>query len=342
MKTLTIVLAGSVLVSCSSSSGGGQGAPETRTGCPTTCSGTDSNGRCRVVLVTGGGNAAGDLNVTATTAYWASVSPSGMSAELMSVPICGGAVASIASVSGILSGVAVDASGIYWTAGYDVMRAPLTGGSAQTIVSETGKGNPGSLVVRGGNVIWTDTTCAVESAPVTGGSVTTLASSQNMPGSLVATDAHLFWANNFNPTPCLGGAMAGDVLELPLQGGTPTVVGQGQPAVIGVDDTNVYWVNGGGIGSSDVMMAPLAGGGIVTLASEPGYVLSLVTDGTSVYWNVVPTGPPAPGTVVKWTVDGGTLSTIANESSAPESLAVDATSLYWTNRHGDVVKLTPK
>jgi hypothetical protein len=60
-------------------------------------------------------------------------------------------------------------------------------------------------------------------------------------------------------------AQNGRVMKVPIDGGTPTVLanGQSEPTYIAVDFASVYWINHG---DGTVMTTPIVGGAPVTLA----------------------------------------------------------------------------
>ena len=79
----------------------------------------------------------------------------------------------------------------------------------------------------------------MNAVPVGGGSVTTLASGQNDPGSLVVDGTHVYWVTTAVPS------YDGTVNEVPLGGGSVTTLASGQndPSSLAVDGTHVYWAH---------------------------------------------------------------------------------------------------
>ena len=77
---------------------------------------------------------------------------------------------------------------------------------------------------------------------------------------------------------------------------------------------------------------PLAGGAVVTLATQQIETRSIISDGTYVYWtNQSPDLVPNSGTVNRTLIAGkGEVVPMVLSTGNPASLAQDATSIYWT------------
>jgi sugar lactone lactonase YvrE len=130
-------------------------------------------------------------------------------------------------------------------------------------------------------------------APLEGGAVTTLASGQQ-PDSMALDSSNVYWANDSMPS---------SLVKVPIGGGavstlvTTAAFGLPQDTIggIAVDAVHVYWDSEYGF----VMAMPLAGGAVVTLAS-----------------NQVP-------------VAGGTPTTLATPGG--NSIALNASLVAWTD-----------
>jgi hypothetical protein len=115
--------------------------------------------------------------------------------------------------------------------------------------------------------------------------------------AVVADQAAAYWTNT-----------AGEVMRLPLDGGTATVlaVGQSPLPALAVDETSVYWIN------------------------------------TAASFN----SPGATAGVLKVPIDGGPVTAIPDpDGGGFTGLAIDDTSLYLllqSNETTSVLKVTPK
>ena len=232
------------------------------------------------------------------------------------------------------SGIAVDATSVYWTdtgAG-SVMRVAIAGGSPTTLAS--GQGTPDVVAIDATSVYWTNEGTYANSnndgtvvkVAKAGGSLTTLASGQIDPIGIAVDGTSVYWTNHGSSD------TNGTVMKVAVGGGTPTTLASGQtnPYSIAVDGTNVYWTNEGTSNNSyadgTVMKAAKGGGVLATVASGQKEPHGIAIDATSVYWT-----NQGDETVMKTAIGGGTPTTLASVSTSPAYLAVDATSVYWTN-----------
>ncbi len=208
-------------------------------------------------------------------------------------------------------------------------------GTCQTIASAD---RPQAIAMDATSVYWTDwgpSPCEagfcgrVVKTSMTGGVVTTLASSQDLPTAIAVDNANVYWANLGNSS-----ARSGSIMKVGVDGGTPTTIvsGIGSPGGIAVDSAHLYWVD-----DTAVMSMPIGGGGATTLASSPGWSWSLASDGAWLVWTPVGGSPATPdiGTVVAASTAGGTPTTLASGQIFPREnvghIAVAAARAYWVD-----------
>jgi hypothetical protein len=165
-----------------------------------------------------------------------------------------------------------------------VVKMPRTGGP-QTRLAVQGHGGGRGLAVDATGVYWTDNgtpdnvalghESAVFQVPLDGGTVTALASGQGVARGVILDATNVYWTAWRIET--------GSVLmRMPKTGGTPSAVASaGDSCSFAVDETSAYWADTvGGV----VMRAPLGGGVPTTLASDQRHPNHIAVDATSVYW----------------------------------------------------------
>ena len=163
------------------------------------------------------------------------------SGSVLSVPLGGGSVATLASQQAIdmgeLSSIAVGAGNVYWTTYSDVMSAPAGGGTATTFAAQQ---YATAVAADSNNVYWTSSWQeAILQQPVGGGTTLTLASGQYYPNAIAVDAANVYWSS--------GQGGAGTVMSVPIGGGTPVTLAANQayPAGIALNSTTLFWVNFG-------------------------------------------------------------------------------------------------
>jgi hypothetical protein len=105
---------------------------------------------------------------------------------------------------------------------------------------------------------------------------TTIASAVN-PHGIAAYGGKLYWSDSGNIM----------VLTIGESTNASVLASSASPQDIVVDSSGVYWIDSG----SAVMMAPLAGGAVTTIAQGQANVVALATNSTGVFW--VNEGTPA-------------------------------------------------
>jgi len=226
------------------------------------------------------------------------------SAGLLSVPVTGGAPATLAARGA--AAIAVSGVGIYWSTGLALLAMPL-GGGVVTTVTDFGGNMIGDLALDATSVYWADQSGSggyIFRAPL--GSAATSAASSTLarlqvgePYDFAVDGTNVYWSD------------AGGVMKAPSGGGAPvTLAARSLPAQdLGVDAVNVYWIEWE---SGALYGVPISGGAVATLATfstpsprPPSGFLPvssgpIAADGTNVYFAVPERD--GPGRIMRLTV----------------------------------------
>lgn len=294
----------------------------------------EPSGACLITLASGLWNpqVGGEplrVAVGPTSIYWTNYGTSHVgtaqgSETVMSVPKTGGTITTLAT-EGVTANMVVDSTSVYWFGGGNIMKAPLGGGTPSTVVPNVAGGE--GLATDGTRLYWTRYsspggtaawTTSVESASVSGGSITTLDSTPIVASGMMLTNVDLvvdattiYWVATESLAGDPGRAL---VMAMPKGGGTVTTLAPGGTPVDGgflnagalglaVNSSGVYWTvpfagssSLSGNGAPEVFEGSLIEGvalegGVATVLASPGFPTQLVhlsngitADDTSVYW----------------------------------------------------------
>jgi hypothetical protein len=235
-----------------------------------------------------------------------------------------------------ISGLAVDATHVYWTdvnGGKSGSVGKVPVGGGIVTTLATDQAFPNSIVVNATHAFWASVNEeAIRRVPIAGGATTTLASSVNGACCLALNSTHLYYLSNLG------------VNRMPLAGGDPSVFApadEGFAVALALTATHVFWradLPGTGSIKAKIMKKSLVDGTSPTALIMSTSVGNLVADSGSVYW----TSPGnLGGSVMSVPLTGGTAMVLASDLGQPGSLALDTTHLYWTNGTGARVMKLP-
>jgi hypothetical protein len=157
-----------------------------------------------------------------------------------------------------------------------------------------------------------------------------------------ATATDVYWTNgSLDGVDDAGSFLAdSELLELPIDGGTPATLASGNPGpyAVALDATNLYWVDlgtaAGAYSDGAVLSMPIAGGPVTALATGQLAPGAIAVSDSDVYWvdGCLSSSAPGSGAVMRVAKTGGAVQTIASGLDQPAAIAVDAASVYWLVR----------
>jgi hypothetical protein len=152
----------------------------------------------------------GPLTLDATNAYWLDSS----AGILWKAPLSGGGSPTPLSAIGGATGIAVNATSVYWSDGTLIRRVPIAGGTADTFVSGT---SPAALSVDGSNVYWTTANGNLYRQALESTSAIRLMQGPEGFKYLAFGPATLYWSDgtHIKAVSLAGGAVGTDSVSLP-------------------------------------------------------------------------------------------------------------------------------
>jgi hypothetical protein len=232
-------------------------------------------GGAKAALATGEYHPFG-VTIDATNIYWTSKDDNaGSVGSIRSMPLGGGAVTTLSASFTSEDNphfVAVDASNVYWTTATTVKKVPIGGGAATTLAS--GVNNAYGIALDATTVYFTEYAGnLVSSVPKAGGAKTVIASGLNGPYGVAVSGTTIFWAE----------LLGGKLMKQSLLGGAATQLGDGAPALLALNATNVYWTNYQAA-TGRVKRVPQAGGAQVLYTKTADRPFGLALDSTYMYF----------------------------------------------------------
>ena len=267
--------------------------------------------------------------------------------------------------SSLVADVAVDSTGVYWTAAIGLCPSDADAGVVSLAMingsyfTESGEGGdvtygpvdlttgldgatPLGPSVDGGSPFFL---CAgtVNRLPLVGGQPSILAIAQGLlVGSVTVGPSNVFWSTSDSSGNQL-------INSVPKAGGTPVLVTLGPVNAMAATDRSVVLLRPGPFEvDGDVEILPLGGGDAVTIASDQNNPTAVAIDNTNIYWADEGTSARCytDGAIVRAPLAGGRVETLVTGEFSPEGIAIDDTSVYWVtrgdSRGGMLRKLTPK
>jgi sugar lactone lactonase YvrE len=175
------------------------------------------------------------LIVDATSLYWVTDTTTG---KVVTMPKVGGAPTILQNKATSPKGLAFDGTSIFWPVFGEIRRAPPVANAPPTKLSASEQ-FPSALAADEGAVYWTDMYAAtVRRVPKAGGTPTTLATmtAGARLGAIAVDATHVFFLDPQGNT----------VRKVPKTGGPAvTIAIANAPRGLALDETHVYWTNGG-------------------------------------------------------------------------------------------------
>jgi len=285
-------------------------------------SGICSSGLCGAwVLAT---EAATPVNIalSSTHVYWVTAS------SVRRVAKAGGAVETVVSGFTSLRGVGTSSTHVYFsdlgTSTGSIRRAPLTGSTSEAFVSTVA--SPLTLAIQGTTAFWSHSS-GVDSKPMAGGSVTTIAQTSAAAISIAVDGEYVFYVLGG-----LQGSVGRDSVSS-VQNAATLVQGLKLPSQLAIDDTYVYvTVNGDDV----VKRVPKAGGTATQFATADGPVGILVDDQHA--FVAAELGKQ----ILQIPKAGGSAVVRKSNASSPTIIVGDSTRVYWIERDSSQIVMMVK
>jgi hypothetical protein len=258
----------------------------------------------------------------------------GADGTLEAQPKAGGATRVLARLGGPVWGMAVGGASLFVATAHALMRVPVSGGPAATILD--GLSQPRAIVSDGRWVFVVDVEArsgsllrasSVIRVPAAGGHGDELGRYQGEVTNVALDGANAYWADR----------LEGNVLTAPIEGGAPRVLAsdRGLPGEVAVDGDAVYWVEKR---SESLWSVPKAGGAAHQVVQDFAGFSHLAMAGSSVVW-VNEAAVDGFFRVLRVPSSGGEASAASPPTSTIDALAYDGSSLYWL--HSGVAEAVP-
>jgi hypothetical protein len=249
------------------------------------------------------------LAVDDTGIFWVNAgSPSYLAlppnGSVVSLPLAGGAPTVLADNLGfpagspgspfVPAGIAIDDQSVYWTTATQVLAVPKMGGTPVPLAPANG----GPVATAGGFVVFTTTqlgnvavSSQIQRVAITGGAVTTLATTDRTVTSLATDGVTVFWTDGDSPTVDVS-TNDGRVRAVLLAGGRPVVLQQQRPSpgFLALSGGELWWAERGGSnnlnaeGTGGIWYMPKSGTMAAAETSGLAWVGAFALDASNVAW----------------------------------------------------------
>jgi hypothetical protein len=157
---------------------------------------------------------------------------------------------------------------------------------------------------------------------------TVLAFSQPAVAGVAADSQHAYWVTK-----------RGSVARIPKAGGAVELMATapGQPNVLALDGTDVYFLSSGPAGEGQVLRMPKSGGNPVVLAGGQFEPNAIALDDNAVYWTNF-----GDGSVHSVPKLGGQDRILAANQGSPGGIAADQDAVYWSSFSGGFISAMRK
>jgi hypothetical protein len=204
----------------------------------------------------------------------------------------------LATGVGSITGLAADATGVYFTTAGSAGSVSKVGSGAAAVAVAANRVDPVGLSIVGMNLYWgeagTGADGAIYSAPISGGATPLVTGIVGL--RFVTFDATTaYWA-----TDAAGSSNAGKIWSAPLAGGAGKVVAGGidAPGIASGDESALCWTSrGSGASTGSVTCMRKADGSTLVLATALPHPSFLTIDAKFVYWFEEAPFAPTLGTI---------------------------------------------
>ncbi len=217
--------------------------------------------------------------------------------------------------------ITTDGTKVYWAQDGTVKAVSVDGGTVSTLATST----VAVIALDSAWVYWTTHLDGDVRRVVKGGGTASVLASGQSPTGLVVDGDVLFWVDR----------LASKIYELPVTGGTPTVVASStgdSTMTLMHHAADLYWPN---ISTAEILKVAKLGGTPIAIATNEFPIGALAVDSSGIYWTRLDDA-----TIRRANLDGTDPVVITTTQTSAFGIALDDTHIYWTELlAGRVVKM---